>query len=66
VAAVFIWNSFVTLKKTVLFSVSGNSVPCYVNGPKIYLVEEECDLVEEIHALSLADLFFIEDRRFLD
>ena len=66
VAGVLTWNSLVTLKKTWLFSASGNSSP-YTRRPQRYpyLVEQEYDLVEQVHALEHRQVLFVEQVRLL-
>ena len=66
VAGVLTWNSLVTLKNTWLFSASGNSSP-YMRRPQRYpyLVEQEYDLVEQVHALQHRQVLLVEQVRFL-
>jgi len=53
------WNSFVTLKNIVDFSLSANCSPCLVRDFR-YLVEKIYDLVEQVDALLLVQLSVVE------
>ena len=67
VAGLLTWKSLVTLKKTVLFSLSGNSSPyCIVRDKNEYLVKKEDNLVEEVNTLSDTQVLLIEDLRLMN